>query len=51
VLGQLFDRLGWAACVCGIGLSLAVAALLAARLVMPAQQKTPGPSSFTPMGA
>ena len=51
VLGQLFDRLGWAACVCGIGLSLAVAALLAARLVMPALQKTPGSSSFTPMGA
>jgi len=51
VLGQLFDRLGWAACVCGIGLSLAVAALLAARLVMPAIHKTPGPSGFTPTGA
>ena len=28
VLGQVFDRLGWAACVTGIGLSLALAALL-----------------------
>jgi MFS transporter, YNFM family, putative membrane transport protein len=43
VLGQLFDRLGWAACVCGIGLSLAVAALLAARLVMPAASKASSP--------
>jgi predicted MFS family arabinose efflux permease len=32
VLGQVFDRLGWTACVAGIGVSLAVAALLAARL-------------------
>ena len=32
VLGQLFDRFGWAACVAGIGLSLALAALLAVRL-------------------
>lgn len=51
VLGQLFDRLGWAACVCGIGLSLAVAALLATRLVMPAMQKTPELSGFTQTGA
>ncbi len=29
VLGLLFDRLGWAACVAGIGVSLAAAALLA----------------------
>jgi len=29
VLGQLFDGLGWAACVAGIGASLAAAALLA----------------------
>jgi MFS transporter, YNFM family, putative membrane transport protein len=35
VLGQLFDRLGWGACVFGIGLSLALAALLATRIVMP----------------
>jgi MFS transporter, YNFM family, putative membrane transport protein len=32
VLGQLFDRLGWTACVAGVGLSLAVAAMLTARL-------------------
>lgn len=35
VLGQLFDRLGWGACVFGIGLSLALGALLATRLVTP----------------
>jgi predicted MFS family arabinose efflux permease len=32
VLGQVFDRFGWEACVAGIGASLAVAALLASRL-------------------
>jgi YNFM family putative membrane transporter len=32
VLGQLFDRMGWPACVMGIALSLAAAALLARRL-------------------
>jgi predicted MFS family arabinose efflux permease len=32
VLGQLFDRLGWTACVIGIGLSLGVAGLFATRL-------------------
>ncbi len=36
VLGQLFDRLGWAACLAGIGAALVAAALLAARLKMPA---------------
>lgn len=35
-LGQLFDRFGWAACVAGIASALAVAAVLAARLRMPA---------------
>jgi len=35
VLGQVFDRLGWTACVAGIGLALALAALLAARLELP----------------
>jgi YNFM family putative membrane transporter len=34
VLGQLFDRLGWAACVAGIAFSLALAAILALRLKM-----------------
>ena len=35
VLGQVFDHLGWAACVAGIGLSLTTAAALAARLKRP----------------
>jgi predicted MFS family arabinose efflux permease len=32
ILGQLFDRIGWAACVAGIGAALTIAALLASRL-------------------
>jgi predicted MFS family arabinose efflux permease len=32
ILGQVFDRLGWPACVTGIALSLAAAAFLARRL-------------------
>lgn len=32
VLGQLFDRFGWTACVAGVGTSLAIAALLTAPL-------------------
>jgi predicted MFS family arabinose efflux permease len=32
VLGQLFDRLGWTACLAGVGASLALAARLTARL-------------------
>jgi predicted MFS family arabinose efflux permease len=32
VLGQLFDRIGWTACVIGIAIALATAALLATRL-------------------
>jgi YNFM family putative membrane transporter len=36
VLGQIFDRFGWPACVVGIALSLVVAGLLAFRLKMPA---------------
>jgi len=32
VLGQLFDRVGWAACIAGIALALALASLLAVRL-------------------
>ena len=41
VLGQLFDRLGWAACVAGIGLALILAALLALRLKMAAPTPRP----------
>jgi MFS transporter, YNFM family, putative membrane transport protein len=32
MLGEIFDRYGWPACVAGIGASLAIAALLASRL-------------------
>jgi YNFM family putative membrane transporter len=35
VLGQTFDRLGWTACVAGVGVSLLVAALLTLRLKLP----------------
>jgi predicted MFS family arabinose efflux permease len=34
VLGQVFDRLGWPACVAGIGLSLVLGAALAWRLTL-----------------
>ena len=32
VLGQIFDRFGWPACVFGVGLALAVAMVLAAKI-------------------
>jgi len=35
VLGQLFDRFGWTACVAGVAASLAIAALLATQLRTP----------------
>jgi MFS transporter, YNFM family, putative membrane transport protein len=41
ILGQAFDRIGWPACVAGIGLSLAAAAVLAHRLKMPADNPIP----------
>jgi len=34
VLGQLFDRFGWSACVAGVGAALGIAALLAVRLTL-----------------
>jgi predicted MFS family arabinose efflux permease len=34
VLGQLFDRFGWTVCIAGVGASLAIAALLTARLTL-----------------
>jgi MFS transporter, YNFM family, putative membrane transport protein len=34
VLGWIFDSFGWAACVSGVGLALAMAALLTSRLVI-----------------
>jgi predicted MFS family arabinose efflux permease len=36
VLGQIFDRFGWFACVAGIALALLLAALLAIRMRLPA---------------
>ena len=41
VLGQLYDRIGWGACVAGIGIALAAAAWLTARLQMPATSMRP----------
>jgi len=35
VLGQVFDRIGWGACVAGVGLALAVAAAFAPKLQVP----------------
>jgi predicted MFS family arabinose efflux permease len=35
VLGQVFDRLGWTACVAGIGISLVLAGILSAKLRLP----------------
>jgi len=45
VLGQLFDRFGWAACVAGIGVALAAAAWLALQLRTPAPAFEPAPAS------
>jgi predicted MFS family arabinose efflux permease len=41
VLGWLFDRFGWSACVAGIGAALVAAAWLALRLQMPAAHLEP----------
>ena len=38
VLGQLFDRFGWGACVAGIALALIAAAILSFRVKIPAGQ-------------
>jgi MFS transporter, YNFM family, putative membrane transport protein len=37
ILGQIFDRVGWPACVAGIALSLAAAAVLARHLTVPVE--------------
>jgi predicted MFS family arabinose efflux permease len=39
VLGQLFDRFGWTACVAGVGAALIVAGALAARLRLPPESR------------
>jgi len=36
VLGQVFDRAGWPACVAGVGVALGLAAVLAGWLTFPA---------------
>ena len=41
VLGQLFDRLDWAACVAGVGAALAAAAILTTRLVLMSPAASP----------
>jgi YNFM family putative membrane transporter len=41
VLGQIFDRFGWTACIAGIGIALAVAAILTTRLVLTPSDASP----------
>jgi YNFM family putative membrane transporter len=52
VLGQVFDRYGWAACVAGVGISLLVAAFLAFRLQATAEAGLPmtGDDALAPAG-
>jgi len=38
VLGQLFDRFGWTACVAGVGAALAMAAVLTTQLKLPSNR-------------
>jgi len=45
VLGQLYVRFGWSACVAGIGIALAIAALLTTTLTHPT---SPTPQSMRP---
>ena len=46
VLGQVFDRLGWMACVIGIGAALALGALLATRLVIASNHRPDATTAF-----
>lgn len=46
VLGQVFDRLGWTACVAGVGLALLLGALLAVRLVIADSHRADAASAF-----
>jgi predicted MFS family arabinose efflux permease len=48
VLGQVFDRLGWGACVIGVGVSLLVAARLAIRLRPASERPLPTTERDTP---
>ncbi|MCC6212755.1 MAG: MFS transporter [Burkholderiales bacterium] len=47
VLGQLFDRLGWAACVAGIAAALALAAILGSRLTVAVTYPEPAQAHAT----
>jgi predicted MFS family arabinose efflux permease len=49
VLGQVFDRLGWTACVIGVGLALLLGALLTLRLVIAQSHRPDATSAFQPM--
>jgi MFS transporter, YNFM family, putative membrane transport protein len=46
VLGQAFDRFGWAACVAGVGVGLGVAAVLAFALRLPDEPSSVRTESF-----
>ena len=46
VLGQAFDRFGWAACVAGVGVGLGVAAALAFALRLPGESSSVRTESF-----
>lgn len=50
VLGQVFDRLGWTACVIGIGAALALGALLATRLLIAESHRPDAATAFQPVG-
>jgi len=50
VLGQVFDRLGWAACVIGIGAALALGALFATRLLIAESHRPDAATAFQPGG-
>jgi hypothetical protein len=49
ILGQVFDRLGWIACVAGLAISLTLAAVLAFCLKMSSPHGNDGPSHPIPM--
>lgn len=50
VLGQVFDRLGWTACVIGIGAALALGALFATRLLIAESHRPDAATAFQPVG-
>ena len=51
VLGQVFDRLGWTACVIGIGAALVLGGLLATRLVIAESHRPDAASAFQMEGS